>query len=119
MRYSDFNHTIFRNIHCEPSAMPETRQQEVVFNTKESQHDVQLGKYEVGKDKKMLPNFKGKKNLSVNLHYSIINKSNVWVSPGPVSGPGLCCLPHLRPHRHLSPAVGSTFMGGCMKDMTT
>ena len=41
--------------------MPETGQQEVAFNTKESQHDVQLGKYEVGKDKKMLPNFKGKK----------------------------------------------------------
>ena len=42
--------------------MPGTGQQEIVFNTKESQCDSHLGKYEVGKDKKMLPNFKGKEN---------------------------------------------------------
>lgn len=45
------------------SFMSEMGQQEIAFNTKESQCDGHLGKYEVGKDKKMLPNFKGNKKI--------------------------------------------------------
>lgn len=45
--------------------MLEMGQQEIAFNTKESQCDGHLGKYEVGKDKKMPPNFKGKKKSNL------------------------------------------------------
>ena len=91
VRNSNFGHMVLYNGHRQASAMQEMGQQEIAFNTKESQCDGHLGKYEVGKDKMMPPNFKGKKNpISMNLHDSIINKSNTRGSPGPVSGPGLC-----------------------------
>ena len=64
MKNSNFGHMLLYNGHRQSSAMPQTGQQEIAFNTKESQCDGHLGKYEVGKDKKMLPNFKGGKKKS-------------------------------------------------------
>ena len=46
---------VLYNGHQQSSAMSEMGQQEIAFNTKESQCDGHLGKYEVGKDKKSCP----------------------------------------------------------------
>lgn len=88
---------------------------------KQSQCDTQLGKYAVGKDRKMLPNFKRlkkKKSLMVNPHYSVENKSNVQVAPECVSGSDLCSLPHPGPHRHPRLTVAPCLWEGSRKDMT-
>lgn len=52
------------------------------------------GNMKLGKTKRCFQILKGKKKnpILMNLHDSIINKSNTRGSPGPVSGPGLCLV---------------------------
>lgn len=69
-------------IHTKPGQKRDNRSRFGIAQ-RQRRWDVHLQKYELGKDEKILPNFKGKnrKPLTVNLHYPVENKSNVEVTP--------------------------------------